>query len=189
MTRKLLAAFIAILLSALPSVARDSSGKTDYLRHSVYAGYSLKASSNVFSRALYDISDYSGVLGFGYEYRPVRMLGIGADFGWLNNVGEHRDQIDSPGGVSLPVSTPYINDIFMISANLRGIWVSLNHFSLYSSLRAGIALKTEGKTCTNVTNLLIVPIGVELGIKRIGAYAELTLGTYSTVSFGARFHF
>lgn len=187
--RKVLIALTVAILPALPTLARESDGGTDYLHHGVYAGYSLKASSNVFARTLQDTYDFSGVLNVGYEYRPFKKLGVGADIGWLKNVGEHRDQIDYPGGVSLPTSAPYRDDIFMISAGVRGIWVALDHFSLYSTIRAGVALNVENRACTNMFNLLIIPVGVELGFRRVGVYAEYVTGTISTVSFGARVHF
>ena len=177
------------LLSALPSFAWDSYGNPDFFRHSVYAGYSLRNSSKTYVRQYQDTYQFSGVLDLGYEYRVFKMLGVGADIGWMNNSGDHRDQIAYPGGVELPVCTPYREDFFLFSANVRGIWLSFDNFSLYSAVRAGLALGVEGKSSTSNPNFQLIPVGVELGVKRIGAYAEVSLGTITTISFGARYHF
>lgn len=177
------------LLFALPSFAWDSYGYSDFYRHSVYAGYSLRNSSETFVRRHQDKYQLSGVFNMGYEYRILKMLGVGADFGWTNTSGEHRDQVVYPGGVELPVSTPYRKNFFLFSANVRGIWLSLNYFSLYSAVRAGLALGVEDKNCTRTLNFQLIPAGIELGVSRIGAYAELSVGTITTVSFGARYHF
>lgn len=173
----------------MPSFASEPLADTGYLCHSVYAGYSLSNSSMLFVRSSNDTYRLSGVLNMGYEYRPFRILGVGADFGWMNNEGEYRDQIYYAGGVSMPTSAPYRRNIFLLSANLRGIWVDLNHFSLYSAVRAGLALGVGDKKCSGGFNLQLVPIGIEVGVKSIGAYAELSIGTVSALSLGARYHF
>ena len=178
------------LLIALPSFAWDSYGNTDFYRHSVYAGYSLRNTSQAYvTSPLSDVYNFSGVLNLGYEYRIFKMLGVGADFGWMANSGEHRRQLDTPGGVSLPVSAPFRKDFFLFSATVRGIWLSFDNFSLYSAARAGLTMGFEDKNCTGVPNFQFIPVGVELGVKRIGAYAEASLGTITTISFGARYHF
>ena len=185
----MLVALAAAVLSALPVFAGEpvEAADGDYYPHSVYAGYSVV---NVYARQNHDdINNFSGILNLGYEYRPLRRLGLGADIGWMNNVGKHRRQVDYAGGVSLPENIPFWTDYFLISANLRGIWVDRPHFSFYSGIRGGVTLKLEDKVCTTEANLQVIPIGLEAGAKRVGVYAELALGSTSNLSFGIRFHF
>lgn len=183
----MLVALVAAVLSALPAAAGEPLAEMDYSNHSVYAGYSVMNAYAIFNRD--DVNDFSGILSVGYEYRPLRRLGLGVDIGWMNNVGKHRRQVNYPGGVSLPESNPFRTDYLLMSANLRGIWVDRPHFSFYSGVRAGVALKFEDKACSTEPNLQVVPVGLEAGTKRIGAYAELALGSTSNLSFGIRFHF
>ena len=177
----------AAVLFALPSFAGEPEDEKGYYPHSVYCGYGnvpLFAYSN-----RDDVNNQSGVLNLGYEYRPLKMLGLGVDLGWMHNVGQHCSQTNYAGGVSLPNIVPFRNDTIFLSANLRGLWVNLDHFSCYSGIRGGVAFRVEGSACSMYPNLQLIPVGLEAGIRRIGAYAELGLGTNSTFSFGARLHF
>lgn len=188
--KKIVTILAFALLSALPSSAWDSYGNPDFFRQSVYAGYSLRNTSQAYVTSKQsDIYNFSGVLNFGYEYRIFKMLGVGVDLGWMSNSGEHRSQRDTPGGVSYPVSTPFRKDFVLFSATVRGIWLSFDNFSLYSAARAGLTMGFEDKNCTGVPNFQLIPVGVELGVKRIGAYVEASMGTITTISFGARYHF
>lgn len=188
--KKIVTVLVSAVLFAFPSVAWDSYGNPDFFRHSVYAGYSLRNTSQAYvTSPLSDVYNFSGVLNLGYEYRIFKMLGVGADFGWMANSGEHRRQLDTPGGVSLPVSAPFRKDFFLFSATVRGIWLSFDNFSLYSAARAGLTMGFEDKNYTGVPNIQFIPVGVELGVKHIGAYAEASWGTITTISFGARYHF
>ena len=184
----MLVALAAAVLYALPAVAVEpEEADRDYCPQSVYAGYSVMNAYAIFNRD--DINDFSGILSLGYEYRPLRRVGLGLDVGWMNNVGKYRRQVDYPGGVSMPEINTFRADYLLISANLRGIWVDRPHFSFYSGVRAGVTLKFEDKTCSTEPNLQVVPVGLEAGAQRIGAYAELALGSTSNLSFGIRFHF
>lgn len=181
-------ALASAVLFAMPVVAEEpEEADRDYCSQSVYAGYSVMNAYAIFNRD--DINDFSGILSIGYEYRPLKKLGVGADVGWMNNVGKHRRQVDYPGGVSMPEINPFRTDYLLISANLRGIWVDRPHFSFYSGVRAGVTLKLEDKACSTEPNLQVVPVGLEAGAGHIGAYAELALGVCNSVSFGIRFHF
>lgn len=184
--RRLVIALAAVLL-ALPVFAGEPLAGKDYSNHSVYAGYSILNAYAHQNRD--DIEDFSGLLNIGYEYRPLKMLGLGADVGWMSNVGRHRRQVEYAGGVSLPESIPFRTDYFFISASLRGIWVDREHFSCYSGVRAGVELKTGGTPYPCSFNFQFVPVGLEAGVSRVGAYAELALGVCNSVSFGIRFHF
>ena len=185
----MLVALAAAVLSALPVFAGKpvETADGDYYPHSVYAGYSIV---NVYARQNHDdINNFSGILNLGYEYRPLRRLGLGADIGWMNNVGKHRRQVDYSGGVSLPENVPFWTDYFFVSASLRGIWVDREHFPCYSGVRAGIELRTDGTPYPYSFNFQLIPVGLEAGAKHVGAYAELALGSTSNLSFGIRFHF
>lgn len=184
----MLVALAVAVLSTLPAVAGEPvEADRDYCPQSVYVGYSVMNAYAIFNQD--DINDFSGILSLGYEYRPLERLGLGADIGWMNNVGKHRRQVDYAGGVSMPEINPFRTDYLLISANLRGIWVERPHFSFYSGVRAGVTLKFEDKACSTELNLQVVPVGLEAGAKRIGAYAELALGSTSNLSFGIRYHF
>lgn len=185
--RRIIIAFVAAVLCATPAVAGEPVGEKSFSAHSVYAGYSVINAYVHQNRD--DIEDFSGLLNLGYEYRPLKMLGLGADIGWMSNVGKHRRQVNYSGGVSLPESIPFRTDYFFISASLRGIWVDREHFSCYSGVRAGVELKVDGNPYPCSFNLQVIPVGLEAGVRHIGAYAELALGVCSTVSFGIRFHF
>lgn len=187
--KRLFIVFAATVLFSSSSFAGETGGDKNYYSHSVYIGYGTTPLGVTAYINRDDINNPSGVLDFGYEYRPLKMLGVGVDFGWMNNIGQHRRQVDYAGGVSMPEITSFRTDIFFISVNVRGIWVDLDHFSCYSGIRAGTAIMAENAACSGNLNFQLIPVGLEAGFKRIGAYAETGLGTNSTFSFGVRYHF
>lgn len=180
---------LGVLLLALPCTAGDRDGTDDgWLRHSVYAGYGFKPVFYYENRD--DINKASGVLDFGYEYRPYKMLGIGADLGWMVNNGTHRRNVRYSGGITLPEYTPFARHSLFLSASIRGIWVEIKFFSCYSAVRAGLCLYVEkGTSCMLSPGIHLIPVGFEFGNRTIGGYAELGLGTNSFASAGLRYHF
>lgn len=187
--KKKLSIILGALLLTLPCAARDrDKAENDYVRHSVYAGYGLCPA--FYYKNNDDINKVSGVLNFGYEYRPYRMLGVGADFGWMVNNGTHRQNVRYSGGITLPEYTPFARHSIFLSASVRGIWVELKYFSCYSAFRAGLCLQVEkGKSCMSSPSLHLIPVGLEFGNRMIGGYIELGFGTNSLASGGLRYHF
>lgn len=187
--KKFVLALVLALASTAQLFAEENGAKEDFYHQSVFAGYGLFPIYNLIDNTLKSAS-ITGVLHIGYEYRPLKMLGIGFDFGWLGIKGKKYGQSDySTGGISLPYCAQTRTNVFYLGPVIRGLWVNKKHFTLYSALKTGIILCDRDRKCTVLPHFHFVPVGLEAGSPRITAFTEFGLGTDGMVVLGARCRF
>lgn len=174
------------LLLALPlnSFAAYNSEK-EFYSHSVHAGVGFNPFNLIGSRGgLYGHSLL--VSSIGYEYRPLKMLGICADVDY--NMEEYRGG-DEPH---------YKADEIFIFVGVRGIWYDKPHFSVYSKANIGLGVKFYREHIKSAEivpwhspGFNIIPVGMEFGGRRLRGYTELLgLGIgYAGFSLGVRYNF
>ena len=187
--RKIVFALVVALAATARVSAGESVTKDDFYHQSIYAGYGLFPFGSLINNRQKDESAL-GVLHIGYEYRPLKMLGIGFDFGWCAGKEKKYGQTDyTPGGISLPYCKQIKTNAFYFSPTIRGLWINKKHFTFYSTLKTGIILYESEKKLRVLPNFHIVPIGLEAGSPRITAFTEFGIGTDGMIIFGARYRF
>ncbi|MCQ2166783.1 MAG: hypothetical protein MJY49_05085 [Bacteroidales bacterium] len=187
--RKIVFALVAALIATAQVFAEERGTNEDFYRQSVYVGYGLFPIYNLIDNTMRNVST-TGVVHAGYEYRPLKMLGIGFDFGWLGINGKKYGQSDyTPGGISLPYCTQTRTNVFYLGPTIRGLWINKKYFTFYSLLKTGIILYERDKKCKVLPHFHFVPVGLEAGSPRITAFAEFGFGTDGMIAFGARYRF
>jgi len=189
-----------VIALALPAVALSAGndGQPDIdFRHSIYVGYGI---NNVFSIHNPDFGataeaihlKCTGSVMAGYEYRISKMFGVCGDFSWCGKTfdEQHYDLDGKPSYVSYG----HKDNMFSILAGVRGIWLDIPHFALYSTLKLGASIYSlDGEVYNNVKYIgkfcpyfHLVPVGVEGSYGRWKVFLEGGFGLQGFVMGGVR---